>query len=86
MKMDKQHEIVEGFNAGYLVEKYRPELAKQLVKNLEGVDEPFSEGFVAGSKEYSRERSRGKLLTKLRKDFGGKKDSPAKDKGKDMDR
>ncbi|NET36487.1 MAG: hypothetical protein F6K19_31400, partial [Cyanothece sp. SIO1E1] len=47
--MDADQEILEGFNAGYIIEKHRPELAKQLVAAVEGVEVPFVEGFVASS-------------------------------------
>lgn len=92
--MANQDEIAEGFNAGYTLEKYRPELTQQLLKATQGVDLPFFEGFQAGSKEMERERafSKSKGIAKL-KEFS--KDIPrptqnrskdAKDKGFDMER
>lgn len=85
--MEEGKEILEGFNAGYLLEKHRPELTGQLTKAVEGVDTPFFEGFVAGSQEYAKERSRGKLISKLKEDFGGRKSNLSKDKkGMDIDR
>jgi len=81
----KEH--LEGFNAGYLIEKHRPELAKVMTASLEGVDEPFVEGFLAGSKESQAEKTqeRSKGLSKLRDSIRsrGKMD---RDRGKDMDR
>ena len=90
---DESKEITEGFNAGYMIEKHRPELAQQLVKSVEGVELPFIEGFVAGSQEYAKERTRSKIISKLRdaakipklpplKD----RDMKDKDKGFDIDR
>ena len=85
--MDIEKEVVEGFNAGYLIEKYKPALAKELVKSLEGVDLPFAEGFVAGSREFVKERGKSKFLGKLR----GTKSIPSipkkdKEKGFDIER
>lgn len=64
--MDGGQEILEGFNAGYVIEKHRPELAQQLVTAVEGVELPFMEGFVAGSQEYAKERTQSKTIAKLR--------------------
>lgn len=64
--MDEAKEILEGFNASYILEKHRPALAKQLVEAVEGVELPFVEGFVAGSKEYAKERIQAKAIAKLR--------------------
>ena len=91
--MDEEKELLEGFNAGYLIEKHRPELAQQLVKSVEGVELPFVEGFVAGSQEYAKERTRSKIISKLRESSGiskppisKKKDRDVKDKGFDIER
>lgn len=81
--MDDSKEITEGFNAGYLIEKHRPELAQHLTKNLEGVELPFIEGFVAGSQEYAKERTRSKIISKLRDSAGKSIPYPQKEKGRD---
>lgn len=36
--MDADQEILEGFNAGYIIEKHRPDLAKELVAAVEGFE------------------------------------------------
>ena len=66
--MEKDQELIEGFNAGYIIEKHRPELAKQLVNGLDGIEVPFIIGFVAGSKEFIKERELGKskAISRLR--------------------
>lgn len=66
--MDAEKEILEGYNAGYLIEKYRPELSKQLTAGLNGVDMPYIEGFIAGSRESTAEKvqNRTKTLQKLK--------------------
>lgn len=80
--MDEDKEMLEGFNAGYLIEKHRPELAKQLVKTVEGVELPFITGFVAGSQEYTKERT-SKVISKLRENISPRKSDPSKDKDRD---
>lgn len=86
--MEENFLYIKAFNAGYLIEKYLPQLAKVLTSSLNDSDNEFIQGFLAGTQEYAKERSRGKLISKLRTDFGGKKSNPSKDmdKGKDIDR
>ncbi len=81
--MDEAKEIVEGFNAGYLIEKHCPALAKQLTKAVEGVEVPFVEGFIAGAEEYAKERIHAKTIAKLREASKGSIPFPKKNKGKD---
>lgn len=80
--MDEGKEILEGFNTGYLIEKHRPALAKQLIKAVEGAELPFIEGFVAGSQEYAKERIQAKTIAKLREASKGSMPFPTKDKDK----
>lgn len=54
MKNDDQ--ILDGFNDGYIIQKHEPELANQMIANLDGVDEPYMKGFVAGAKEFQMEK------------------------------
>lgn len=64
--------IQKAFNAGYLIEKYLPQLSKMLVKGFQDKTSPFAEGYIAGSKEMIAERSHGKskFLEKLKENFG----------------
>jgi hypothetical protein len=39
--MSEEKDLVEGFNAGYIIEKHRPELAKQLLSAVDGVELPL---------------------------------------------
>lgn len=66
--MVNDKELIEGFNAGYIIEKHRPELAKQLVEGLDGMEVPFVEGFIAGNSQSlkERERTRSKTISKLK--------------------
>lgn len=83
--MEHDQDLIEGFNAGYIIEKHRPELAKQLVGGLEGVDVPFAEGFVAGSNQSlkDRERIKSKTISKLKSFSKDRIPKPTKSKDKD---
>ncbi|MEM7106535.1 MAG: hypothetical protein AAF502_25650 [Bacteroidota bacterium] len=85
--MDSEKQIAEGFNAGYLIEKHRPELAKEMRAKVQEMESPFIEGFVAGAKEYARERGISKLRGKASKTFSPKpKDKTRDEKGFDIER
>ncbi len=58
--------IVEGFNAGYVIEKHHPEISKQLNNAVAEIEDEFFEGFVAGSQQYAKERTQTKTNSKLR--------------------
>ena len=64
--MNEAKEIQEGFNAGYILEQYRPQLTKAIIEGIKEGNAPFLEGFKAGSQEYAKERGRSKFLEKLR--------------------
>ncbi|PHN05097.1 hypothetical protein [Flavilitoribacter nigricans] len=89
--MDTDQELLEGFNAGYLIEKHRPALSKQLVAAVEGVELPFVEGFLAGTQEYAKERTQSKTIAKLKEASKGiprpirNKDRDDKDRGFEID-
>ncbi|PHN00924.1 hypothetical protein [Flavilitoribacter nigricans] len=82
---DFEKKVVDGFNAGYIIEKYQPDLAQLLLESVASADTPYVEGFIAGSKEsiLERERTRSKTISKL-KSFG-KSGIPRPTKGKDRD-
>ena len=85
--MDEGKEIQEGFNAGYILEQYRPQLTKAIIDGVKEGNSPFLEGFKAGSKEYTKERGKNKFLGKLREASVPK--LPEKDRGREdkgMDR
>ena len=54
--MQKEDQHLAGFNDGYIIQKHEPELANQMLSNLDGVDEAYLKGFVAGAKEYQLEK------------------------------
>lgn len=92
---NNKKDLTAGFNAGYILEKHQPELAKQLVEGIETAEVPFIEGFIAGSKEsiLEREKTRSKVVSKL-KGFAKdriprptkSRDKGSKDKGFGIDR
>ncbi len=49
-----------GFNHGYLLEKYMPDLVAKMTKTLVVSDE-YTEGFFDGKDEYEIERSENEL-------------------------
>ena len=53
--MNKENQLLDGFNDGYTIQKYEPELAMRLLTDLDGVDEQYLKGFVAGAKEFQLE-------------------------------
>lgn len=63
--------ITKGFNAGYLIEKHLPELAKQLANGLQDNPHPFAEGFTKGVEEMTKERimSHPKFLDRMMDEF-----------------
>ena len=92
--MKQEDSILKGFNAGYLLQKHEPELAKSLRKVLEGNDKPYVQGFLAGSKEYLTEiepkqkmkfpGGQESFLEDLSEKYKGKSPNQP-DKGQDMD-
>lgn len=54
--METNDPLTKGFNAGYLLQKFEPELAKTLMTSLEGVELPYFEGVMAGAKQFVIEK------------------------------
>jgi len=54
----QQHkEIQKGFNAGYLMEKLNPELARKLRDGITDDENPYLLGFSKGAEQYNHSRS-----------------------------
>lgn len=79
--MNEEKDRLDGFNAGYLIGKYRTPMAKQLNEGLQSVETPFFEGFVDGSELSIKEKGKEKFLDALRKDA-----SLSKQKTKNIDK
>lgn len=88
--MEKDQHMLNGFNDGYTIQKYEPEIAKQMLASLADTDAPYSKGFHAGAKEYQMEVDLDKA-----KQFPGvdrypgyepPQREPEKDQGMDIDK
>ena len=56
MDEQQQHdEMRRGFNAGYLLEKLNPALAKKLRSSMSAQKNPFFIGMVKGAEQYNQE-------------------------------
>ena len=54
--MDEKTVLIKGFNAGYWLEKYEPELSKIIQNSFGDRNHPYAEGFIKGSKEFTQEQ------------------------------
>jgi len=75
--MDAQDsKFIEGFNGGYLLEKFEPSLLTKVLKDLD-LSNDYVSGLSSGQKEYQQERTRLELenMARLR----------AQDNDKDLD-
>lgn len=72
---DQEALFIKGFNGGYLLEQYEPNLLAKVLKTL-NLSNDYLEGLSSGQKEYQQERIRLEMerLSQLR------------DKGKDLNK
>lgn len=80
--MDEAKEILEGFNAGYILREHRPELSKQLESSLGEVELPFFEGFISGGREFTKEQTKSKNISRFIKTLRESIPKPPKSKGR----
>ncbi len=77
-------DYLKGFNEGYTIAQYMPELAEQLA-NVES-DNSRTAGFQAGRGQYQIEQNRERLPSWLKGDRPAKTDpTPAKSKDRDIE-
>ena len=69
---NSEKELIEGFNSGYIIAKYEPELAAKLEKGLQPTNE-YTKGLLLGQKEFEKEKDIQKA-------------PPSKDHDKDIER
>ena len=87
---NESKDILEGYNAGYIIKQKTPELFKQLQESLKDVDLPFFNAFEEGGKEYTQEKIR-ELVRKdskpnINEELKLSKENPDKDEPEiDMD-
>lgn len=48
-------DFTKGYNAGYLLAKFKPELATLVIKDLQASND-YNKGLVQGHKEFRKER------------------------------
>lgn len=56
--MTIKEKIIEGFNAGYLMEKHEPELSKSLREGIPNPKDPYILGFLKGAQQCQKERNK----------------------------
>lgn len=83
--MINEEQILSGFNDGYVIQKYEPKLAQQMIAELDGIEEDYVQGFLAGAKEYELEIALEKsdLFPGMDEDYN--LDVPDRDLDQDMD-
>jgi hypothetical protein len=60
MKLNEQ-QYIRGFNHGYLMTKYLPNLVAKLIKNIKEATNDYLAGFFSGKEEYELEMTIGQL-------------------------
>lgn len=58
--MIDEKDYIQGFNAGYILQQYRPELVPEISKTVEPAT-GYVEGFLNGKEEYEIERAQNEL-------------------------
>lgn len=89
--MDEKTALTKGFNAGYWLEKYEPELSKIIQQSFGDQNHPYAEGFIKGSKEYEQEQIFSTPQNTAEQDFeidrsGQSLDLDKPDKGMDFEK
>lgn len=77
-KLDPQY--LKGFNQGYLIAKYKPELMKHLENAIKDIT-PFGKGFLHGRAEHRMEKMKSKLRISSKENPSRSK-QPTTQKGK----
>jgi len=72
----EENKYIKGFNSGYLMRKFKPELYKQMVQGMESSSD-YSTGIVDGGGQYETERTHQQIKQRMDK---------AKSQGKDQSR
>ena len=55
-----EKELIKGFNDGYLMQKYQPDLASSLKSGFTVQDDPYVQGFNAGIEQLSVDKEQHK--------------------------
>ena len=78
---NKEELIKRGFNAAYLIQRYKPALAEKLKAGFKDPDHPYAQGFEAGAFEVEREKDLEKTEAFFSK--GNEKEVIDLDRGKE---
>jgi hypothetical protein len=76
-------DYMKGFNEGYILAKYMPELSQQLAPSLSGSQR--SSGFIAGREQYVVEEKENRYPSWLRSDRLDNFNEKNIEKDKDLD-
>lgn len=80
--MSSNDPIVKGFNNGYTLRKYDPELAEKLYTSFKETKGEYGVGFIEGVKHYRRELVKTKNVNyKIKPSKNMEDRSKTKDKG-----
>ena len=78
--------IIKGFKQGYTIQKHHPELAKKLLKGIEGQKSDLVMGFTKGVEERQKEMSLNKHREIKMNYQLNERDLPKIEKNKDRER
>lgn len=76
-------DYLKGFNEAYLLKQHKPELADSLARSFENISSERASGFIAGGKEYDKERERVLSISWMKHLPEEDMPHPDKDMGKD---
>lgn len=70
-----EKQFIKGFNHGYVLAEYEPQLLSALLKGFQTINS-YTSGISYGQKEYELERTKGQLdeLDKIRQESRNEKD------------
>jgi hypothetical protein len=83
--MNDEKEILEGFNAGYIIRSKKPELFDQLKSQFEDLKIPFFTSFVSGGREFDFTKVKSALKNypvehkRVKSEKGKSKEEPGMD-------
>ena len=80
-----EEQFRKGFNAGYIIAKFQPELFEKIKDRIEPTDNHYIDGFLSGKREYDLEKNSIYLddIKKLRSKSRGEHE---RDKDIDLER
>ncbi len=84
--MEKDKGVQRGFNNGYLIHKFKPELAKSMMTILTDREDEYAIGMIKGMQQHQKEQIKTQQKTvKFHKSPVSKTPNKSKDKDRDKD-